>query len=51
MPRSSVVELRTVPPLNPENDVTVYIVVEDWAACFEKRTSLRPISIRSFTTR
>ena len=30
MPRSSVVELRTVPPLNPENDVTVYIVVEDF---------------------
>jgi hypothetical protein len=24
------VELRTVPPLNPENDVTVYIVVEDF---------------------
>ena len=30
MPRSSVVEPRTVPPLNPENDVTVYIVVEDF---------------------
>jgi hypothetical protein len=30
MPCSSVVELRTVPPLNPENDVTVYIVVEDF---------------------
>jgi hypothetical protein len=30
MPRSSVLELRTVPPLNPENDVTVYIVVEDY---------------------
>ena len=30
MPRSSVVELRTLPPLNPENDVTVYIVVEDF---------------------
>jgi hypothetical protein len=24
------VELRTLPPLNPENDVTVYIVVEDF---------------------
>jgi hypothetical protein len=24
------VELRIVPPLNPENDVTVYIVVEDF---------------------
>jgi hypothetical protein len=30
MRRSSVVELRTLPPLNPENDVTVYIVVEDF---------------------
>jgi hypothetical protein len=30
MPRSSVVELRTLPPLNPEKDVTVYIVVEDY---------------------
>ena len=30
MPRSSVVELRILPPLNPENDVTVYIVVEDF---------------------
>jgi hypothetical protein len=30
MPRSSVVELCTLPPLNPENDVTVYIVVEDF---------------------
>ncbi len=30
MARSSVVELRTLPPLNPENDVTVYIVVEDF---------------------
>jgi hypothetical protein len=30
MPRSSVVELRTLPPLNPENDVTVYLVVEDF---------------------
>jgi hypothetical protein len=30
MPRSSVVELRTLPPLNPENDVTVYLVAEDF---------------------
>jgi hypothetical protein len=30
MPRSSVVELRILPPLNPENDVTVYLVVEDF---------------------
>jgi hypothetical protein len=30
MPISSVLELRTLPPLNPENDVTVYIVVEDY---------------------
>jgi hypothetical protein len=50
MPRSSVVELRTMPPLNPENDVTVYIVVEDLvssAARFERRTSQKPISVRS----
>jgi hypothetical protein len=30
MPRSSVLELRIVPPLYPENDVTAYIVVEDF---------------------
>jgi hypothetical protein len=30
MPRSGVVELRILPPLNPENDVTVYIVAEDF---------------------
>jgi hypothetical protein len=30
MPRSSVVELRIVPPLNSENDVTVYLVAEDF---------------------
>jgi hypothetical protein len=30
MPRLSVVEVRTLPPLNPENDVTVYLVVEDF---------------------
>jgi hypothetical protein len=30
MPRSSVVELRTLPPFNPENDVTVYLVEEDF---------------------
>jgi hypothetical protein len=30
MPWSSVLELRTLPPLNPENDVAVYIVVEDY---------------------
>jgi hypothetical protein len=30
MPRSSVVEVRILPPLNPGNDVTVYIVVEDF---------------------
>jgi hypothetical protein len=30
MPRSSVVELCTLPSSNPENDVTVYIVVEDY---------------------
>jgi hypothetical protein len=30
MARSSVVELRIVPPLNPENDVTVYLVAEDF---------------------
>jgi hypothetical protein len=30
MARSSVVGLRTLSPLNPENDVTVYIVVEDF---------------------
>jgi hypothetical protein len=30
MPRSGVVELRIVPPSNPESDVTVYIVVEDF---------------------
>jgi hypothetical protein len=29
MPRSSVVEMRTLPPLKPKNDVTVYIVVQD----------------------
>src|SRR5271170_6177409 len=30
MPRSGVVELRILPPLNPENDVTVYLVAEDF---------------------
>jgi hypothetical protein len=30
MPRSGVVEMRILPPLKPENDVTVYIVVEDF---------------------
>jgi hypothetical protein len=30
MPRSSVVELRILPPLNPENDVTIYLVAEDF---------------------
>jgi hypothetical protein len=30
MLRSSVVELRIVPPLNPENDVTVHLVAEDF---------------------
>jgi hypothetical protein len=30
MPGSSVVELRIMPPSNPENDVTVYIVAEDF---------------------
>jgi hypothetical protein len=30
MPRSIVVELRTLPPLNPGNDVTVYLVAEDF---------------------
>jgi hypothetical protein len=30
MPRSSILELRIVPPLYPENGVTAYIVVEDF---------------------
>jgi hypothetical protein len=30
MPRSSVVELRIMPPLHPENDVTAYLVIEDF---------------------
>jgi hypothetical protein len=42
-------EPRTLPRLNPENDATVYIVVEDFGdlgQAFERPTLLTPTSIR-----
>jgi hypothetical protein len=42
-----------MPPLDPENDVMVYIVVrilDSMAGRFERRTLPRPISVRSSAT-